>query len=640
MVRDVVGPGRTGGTDPPGAHDRQPAFAAPVARASDPVVRTTSLRGYWPSRRSEFRRESAILVSTSSDGLRWSAPFTGCRRPNDGDGIVLTKWIACDNGATSPYRGRCYLSYSDIETLRRVTQTSTDGGARGRRDVGSPDNDGRRGIVGPAAPAPQPVALRTGRSSSPSSTTTSRSCARPTAAPRLVRNQDRLVLLRRLRGPRSGPFPSAEVGADGTVMWRGRLPPAPELAPGTSSSSRNPRTASTGRPPTRIPLGGGNHIIDGLPPKHVRPGRVAVAFDTETGGRLDVRLVWSTDGGRTWSRPLRLSPERMPVPKDRLRRRRDGRRLLLDLFAGSPSRAGLTLLEVRPARRASARRRTRAVAVHVALPPETIWNADRASSGRPATRLGCAPPRRLVPRHCGCSGQPAWRNIIQAAYLRPGDPLAGHRRRRVAGVGVNAIVPARGGEVVRVFLPSAASRAAATRRSPRPSSCSASSTSSSRARSSSGLLIAGLLPGADELGPSFDFGWAVDNYGTVLTVIGSCVVILLVVCSGLPSTSATSSAGRARASPRSATAATTSPRRALAGWTGRCRFVAVLFFLSAFGLPATLDNALLVQVSMGLGVAAADQPGRHRHRAGLPALHVQRRRRRPHSSSRSASACG
>jgi hypothetical protein len=65
--------------------------------------------------------------------------------------------------------------------------------------------------------------------------------------------------------------------------------------------------------PARIPLGAGNHIIDGLGADPSRPGRVAVAFYTDRGGRLDVRLVWSTNGGATWSRPLRLSPERMPT---------------------------------------------------------------------------------------------------------------------------------------------------------------------------------------------------------------------------------------------------------------------------------------------------------------------------------------
>ena len=40
-----------------------------------------------------------------------------------------------------------------------------------------------------------------------------------------------------------------------------------------------------------------------------------------------------------------------------------------------------------------------------------------------------------------------------------------------------------------------------------------------------------------------------------------------------------------------------------------CRFIAILFFLSAFGLPATIHNALLVQVSAGLASLLPISPG-------------------------------
>ena len=56
-------------------------------------------------------------------------------------------------------------------------------------------------------------------------------------------------------------------------------------------------------------------MIDGLASDPARPGRVAVAYYTESGRKLDVRLVWSRDGGVTWSRPVRLSPELMPYSR-------------------------------------------------------------------------------------------------------------------------------------------------------------------------------------------------------------------------------------------------------------------------------------------------------------------------------------
>jgi glycosyltransferase 2 family protein len=46
----------------------------------------------------------------------------------------------------------------------------------------------------------------------------------------------------------------------------------------------------------------------------------------------------------------------------------------------------------------------------------------------------------------------AWRNIIRAAYPRSTVPLWGVGGAYVAGVGVNSIVPARGGDALKLFL--------------------------------------------------------------------------------------------------------------------------------------------------------------------------------------------
>jgi hypothetical protein len=44
-------------------------------------------------------------------------------------GQVLDKeWLTCDDGAASPFRGRCYLEYSDDQANTTVSQFSTDGG--------------------------------------------------------------------------------------------------------------------------------------------------------------------------------------------------------------------------------------------------------------------------------------------------------------------------------------------------------------------------------------------------------------------------------------------------------------------------------------------------------------------------------
>ena len=112
---------------------------------------------------------------------------------------------------------------------------------------GSPDNAGRRGIQGAFAPAPQPVALPNGvvvvplyddgiaavRSTDGGATFSPETTIAPS------RFSSSAV--------RAAPFPSVEVGADGSVLmaWPDCAPA--RTAPGTTCSSRGRRTGSRGR---------------------------------------------------------------------------------------------------------------------------------------------------------------------------------------------------------------------------------------------------------------------------------------------------------------------------------------------------------------------------------------------------------
>lgn len=113
--------------------------------------------------------------------------------------------------------------------------------------------------------------------------------------------------------------------------------------------------------------------------------------------------------------------------------------------------------------------------------------------------------------------------------------------------------------------------------------------------------LSGLLPGADALGPSFDFGWAVDSPGTALKALALILVILLVVLLWFAE-----QIGDFRRRIAQGFAILGDKRaylRRVALWQATdwgLRIVAVLLFLHAFGLPATLHNALLVQVAAGL----------------------------------------
>ncbi len=288
----------------------------PFPRASDPVVAYDDLHRVWLIATLAIGVEdTALLISRSSDGLHWSAPVTAARKPNSPESILFDKeWIACDNWASSPFRGRCYLSYSDIENQRLATQHSADGGSTWSAPVASPDNAGRRGVRGPAAPGPQPVALPDGTVVIPIHDLEEMVVVRSTDGGASFSPAIRVAAVSASYSPglRAPPLPSAEVGADGAIalVWSDcsfRVGcPANDIVLTTS------RDGLSWTPPAVIPLGGGDHVLPGVGADPVRPGRLALTYYTRTGGRLEVGFVSSLDGGATWTRRLRLSPERMP----------------------------------------------------------------------------------------------------------------------------------------------------------------------------------------------------------------------------------------------------------------------------------------------------------------------------------------
>src|SRR5205814_3443678 len=107
-------PGTTVNATPPGT----------VVAASDPAVAYDALHGVWlVSTLTIERGSSHVYVARSSDGRSWGSPVDAA------DGPVLDKeWVTCDNGTSSPFRGRCYLEYTDDQKNITVSQFSTDGG--------------------------------------------------------------------------------------------------------------------------------------------------------------------------------------------------------------------------------------------------------------------------------------------------------------------------------------------------------------------------------------------------------------------------------------------------------------------------------------------------------------------------------
>ena len=199
----------------------------------------------------------------------------------------------------------------------------------------------------------------------------------------------------------------------------------------------------------------------------------------------------------------------------------------------------------------------------------------------------------------------AWQNIIQAAY--PDQPVRWRQMfgSYVAGTGVNAIIPARGGDVVRLFL--------AKRRI--EGSTYTTLVSTSLLQTMFDIVVAScfilwavtqhVLPGLDALRspslPALDYSWAFRHPVAGLILFGLLLLfgtaLVAWIAERVEQFTAKVAQGFAAFHDRSYYL-----RRVvfwqLVDWT--LRLVTVFFFLRAFGIPATLRNALLVQVSQSL----------------------------------------
>jgi hypothetical protein len=96
----------------------------PEVAASDPVVAYDAVHGVWIAATLTLERNSShVFTARSTDGEHWAAPVDAAEGP-----ILDKDWISCDNGAASPFHGRCYLEYTDDQKNITVSQFSTDGG--------------------------------------------------------------------------------------------------------------------------------------------------------------------------------------------------------------------------------------------------------------------------------------------------------------------------------------------------------------------------------------------------------------------------------------------------------------------------------------------------------------------------------
>jgi hypothetical protein len=310
----------------------------PTATASDPVVAYDALHLRWliATLVPDLSGQSTVAVSGSADGLTWEPPVTAVSYPrNPFTGTALDKeWITCDNGPTSPFRGRCYLAYTDIAHdpdpqhlgTHVGVQSSTDGGRTWMVPILLTVNANN------VSPGVQPVVRPNGELVVVLFEDGVVEAVRSTdgAATFLPREPVSGLEFHNRFGElestlRSLSLPSATVDTAGTVYvaWQDcRFRPDCANDDIVVSRSDAPRRWTAVR---RIPLGSLRADTEfALPDLAVDPSsrgaraRLALTYYTLSSAqcagadcRLDVYLVTSKSAGTRWTKPRRLNPTRM-----------------------------------------------------------------------------------------------------------------------------------------------------------------------------------------------------------------------------------------------------------------------------------------------------------------------------------------
>jgi uncharacterized membrane protein YbhN (UPF0104 family) len=207
---------------------------------------------------------------------------------------------------------------------------------------------------------------------------------------------------------------------------------------------------------------------------------------------------------------------------------------------------------------------------------------------------------------------PAWRNILRASYPEVNVPRRTVLGAYLAGIGVNAIVPARGGDLLKLYL--VRHRIGETSYPALGSTLIVETLVDSIV--AGGILIwaltSGVLPSLDVLPdlPQVDWSWPL-RHGKEALVIGIVwlvvlVLLILIAIRRVREFKEHVRQGFAILGDR--------PRfvRQVVTWQALSwafRFASVYFFLEAFRVPATLRNTLLVLAVQSLATLLPFTPG-------------------------------
>lgn len=252
------------------------------------------------------------FIARSRDGINWDGPIAVAPLSTD---LHDKDWIVCDDTSTSPFYGHCYIQWRTKDGLMNTT-TSADGGVTWQTPLHTADNingTGGQPLVQPNGTVISPmVKLLMTDMISFSSTDGGASWSATTEISPIANHTEAEEL-------RSGPLPSAEMDAAGTVyvVWQDC-----RFRMNCASNDIVLSTSADGihwTDPARLPIDPVTSTID-----HFLPG---IAVDRATSGssaRLTVLFYYypvsnctdcdlyagfvaSDDGGQTWTAPVVLA---------------------------------------------------------------------------------------------------------------------------------------------------------------------------------------------------------------------------------------------------------------------------------------------------------------------------------------------
>lgn len=308
-----------------------------ATRVSDPVVAYDRVHDVWLAGALALRDVtaeplSAIVVSRSRNGLSWSDPIVVARE--EGRFNHDKPWLVCDNGASSPFSGRCYAAWTTRPGNNGVLAlaSSTDGGASWGVPV----------VVSQARGSGwQPLTQPNGSLVIPYEGEREVNAVVSRDGGRSFGAATRVAALRAtgVPGMRAPALPSAERDGAGRiyVAWqdsRFRGGRVNDIV--FASSTDGSRWSRVRRVPTWPDLDGLTHFVPGLA---VGGGRVAIAFYVLSSDGVAPMFVSSADGGRTWGEPRTLAA---PQPITAYPQSNEGR-FLGDYISTSLTDAGVAV---------------------------------------------------------------------------------------------------------------------------------------------------------------------------------------------------------------------------------------------------------------------------------------------------------